>query len=193
MVTPTYLGIDQSVGGFGLSLVTPSLGLNTTRSQSFPLSKYGGREVLQLMAVEDWLIGQLGTHHERIKRVAREGFAYGAINGREKAGALAYAVDSTLLDWVPGGCYPDVVQPSNVKVFATGKGTASKQEMLDAVKTIWSTDFGKDDNKADAYVLAQIAYALDGGNTGSPYQDKFFDELAKARAKKEKKRSRKKS
>ncbi|WP_344585677.1 hypothetical protein [Nonomuraea roseoviolacea] len=182
------MGIDQSVGGCGVTMLSPAGDYSYTRTKAFPLAKFGGKEVLQLMALEDWIIECLSGYHDRLKLIAREGFAYGAKMGREKAGAIAYAVDSTLVDWVATDArYPSVIAPGSVKEFATGKGKATKQEMLDAVKKLWGKDFGKDDNAADSFVLAQMAYALDGGETGSPWQTQVLTKPKKAKSRTRKK------
>ena len=175
MIAPVYMGIDQSVGGCGITVIEPTAGLSWTNVKSFPLKKFGGREVRQLAALEDYIIQSVAQYHDRIKVITREGFNYGAKQGREKSGAIAYAVDSVLVDWVPSPtCYPYVIPPSKLKFFATGKGGATKQEVIAAVRDLWGKDFGKDDNAADSFVLAQIAYAIDGGHTGSPWQDEVL-------------------
>lgn len=50
------------------------------------------------------------------------------------------------------------VMPTQVKQFATGKGSAAKELMLKAVYQRWGFDTD-DNNLADAYALAQIARA----------------------------------
>lgn len=56
----------------------------------------------------------------------------------------------------------NTVAPTQVKVFGADNGAADKQKMLASVKSNWGHDFGKDDNKADAFILAQVATALHG-------------------------------
>lgn len=155
-----YIGIDQSVGGFGLCLLFNGE-THKFYTEAFPLSKYQGKEVWQLHAVEDFLINALGGVHDDVKLVAREGFSYGSIQGREKAGAIAYAVDSTLYEWLKEPyCYPVIVAPTQLKEFATGSGGASKEDVKKSVDELWNVQL-TNDNLADAYVLAQIAYSLD--------------------------------
>lgn len=50
------------------------------------------------------------------------------------------------------------VSPSQVKQFATGKGNANKEIVLQQVYKRWGVEFN-DNNQADAYVLAQIGRA----------------------------------
>jgi Holliday junction resolvasome RuvABC endonuclease subunit len=58
------------------------------------------------------------------------------------------------------GIHPEVVPPSLLKKFATSNGLADKDKVLHAVKTNWGQDFGDEDDIADAYVLAKIAWAM---------------------------------
>jgi len=53
------------------------------------------------------------------------------------------------------------VPPSQLKQFATGKGNANKEIILQQVYKRWGVEFG-DNNQADAYVLAQIGRAYLG-------------------------------
>ena len=53
------------------------------------------------------------------------------------------------------------VSPSQVKQFATGKGNANKEIVLQQVYKRWGVEL-TDNNQADAYVLAQIGRAYLG-------------------------------
>ena len=53
------------------------------------------------------------------------------------------------------------VSPSQVKQFATGKGNANKEVVLQQVYKRWGVE-STDNNQADAYVLAQIGRAYLG-------------------------------
>lgn len=57
---------------------------------------------------------------------------------------------------------PLQVPPMTLKKYATGKGTAKKQEMLLQIYKRWGVEFN-DDNAADAYALARVAgkHAID--------------------------------
>lgn len=186
MSRDTYVGIDQSVGGFGLCMLVPSSDHYKVWVEKFPLDKYEGREVWQLHAVEDFLIEALKGWHDRIKLVAREGAAYAALNGREKAGAVAYAVDSTLYEWLPEPHgYPVVIPPTKVKLFATGNGGASKDEVCAGVEKNWGVTFSNH-NIADAYVLARMAYAIDTGIVVTDYQAEVIDDILNPKPKSKK-------
>lgn len=52
------------------------------------------------------------------------------------------------------GTDPTIVPPTSLKKFVTGKGTASKDDVVKAVQSKWSNDI-KNNNIADAYGLAE--------------------------------------
>jgi Holliday junction resolvasome RuvABC endonuclease subunit len=116
-----------------------------------------------------------------------EGYSHGSQFGREKAGELGYAVKRVLYKGFSADVrFPTVVAITQVKEFATGNGKASKQDMMDAVVELWDLEF-KNDNAADAYVMARIAYALDTGSVATSYQ---ADVLKKIQAPKKPKKKR---
>lgn len=170
MNNPVYIGIDQSVGGFGLSILCPDAGWHDTTVKAFPLDKHDGRGVVQLLAVEEWLRESLRNVYQSVGHVVMEGYSHGSKFGREKAGELGYAVKRLLYKGIQSDvCHPTVVPPTQVKQFATGYSGASKQEIIDAVNELWNVGI-HNDNAADAYVMARIAYALDTGSVATPYQ-----------------------
>jgi crossover junction endodeoxyribonuclease RuvC len=68
-----------------------------------------------------------------------------------------------------------VVAPSQLKKFATGKGTGQKSIVVREVFKRWGVE-AKDDNQADACTLAHIAEAL---ITEDPERVKFQAEVVK--------------
>lgn len=54
-----------------------------------------------------------------------------------------------------------IVAPTQLKKFATGKGNGAKDEVMMHVYKRWGWE-AKDNNQADAYVLARIALSLEG-------------------------------
>jgi len=167
----TWVGIDQSYTGFGLAL----LGHDEVHTVlgKFESAKYGtgpGR----LLDIERWLTRELSVL-DTVEHVCLEGYANGAKFGREIAGELGYAVKRTL--YLLGMPY-NVVPPTSVKKFATGKGTAKKNEMLLAVYKRWGIEFSND-NLADAYTLAEIAKAVDTQDTSlTKYQQEALSKLS---------------
>ena len=71
------------------------------------------------------------------------------------------------------------VSPSQVKQFATGKGNANKEIVLQQVYKRWGVEL-TDNNQADAYVLAQIGRAYLGEVDGlTDFQQKVVRTLKK--------------
>lgn len=68
------------------------------------------------------------------------------------------------------------VAPSSLKKFTTGKGNASKDEMVWAVNELW--DIGtRDDNIADAYALSRLGRAFFDGEATSDRGQEVIDML----------------
>jgi Holliday junction resolvasome RuvABC endonuclease subunit len=87
-----------------------------------------------------------------------------------KLGELAGLVKLTIWDYfdanlnsvIPYEEYlrrPLQVPPMTLKKYATGKGTAKKQEMLMQIYKRWNVEFN-DDNAADSYALARLAAGI---------------------------------
>jgi len=71
------------------------------------------------------------------------------------------------------------VSPSQVKQFATGKGNANKEVVLQQVYKRWGVEL-TDNNQADAYVLAQIGRAYLGeADDLTDFQQKVIRALRK--------------
>jgi len=71
------------------------------------------------------------------------------------------------------------VSPSQVKQFATGKGNANKEIVLQQVYKRWGVEL-TDNNQADAYVLAQIGRAYLGeADDLTDFQQKVIRALKK--------------
>lgn len=89
-----------------------------------------------------------------------EGFSYGSKGrsvfdigylGNRIKEELDYFKESENIPWLE-------VSPSQLKLFATGKGNANKEIILQQVYKRWGVEFS-DNNQADAYVLARIGEA----------------------------------
>lgn len=161
-MTACYVGLDQSFGGFGISVLTDDW--QQTQCKKFPAEKYG-RGVDRLEAVYNYLsdfFRQLDAVHV-VRHVCMEGYARGRNNWREEAGELGAVVKLSLRQSLGDPvCYPTIVVPTQVKKFATGKGTAAKNTILLAVYKKWGVEFQSDD-EADAYTLARIARGFEAG------------------------------
>lgn len=170
-----FVGIDQSYTGFGLVVINASTDVTHSHLGKFPAAKYD-TPVDRLVAIENWLDKHLQGWD--IDRVCMEGYANGSKFGRELAGELGYAVKRFLRVYHPQRLVPTVVPPTSVKKFASGSGTAKKNEMLLAVFKRWGMEY-KDDNLADAFVLAKIAQALDDpGIVDTKFQMEVLSKLS---------------
>jgi Holliday junction resolvasome RuvABC endonuclease subunit len=149
---PTWIGIDQSYSGFGLTAIDSNDNYYT----------------------EVWKLDGVGVHrldtaglllHEFVKRfdvqaVAMEGYAFSS-QMAHMAGELGGAVKLELLRNFtldkPDARYPLIVAPTSLKKYVTGKGTqVQKNQMLLQVYKKWGVEFN-DDNAADSYGVARIA------------------------------------
>jgi Holliday junction resolvasome RuvABC endonuclease subunit len=150
-----YLGIDQSYSGFAIILLRDDGSGFERWLGNFP-AKNNACDGERLFYIGDWL-KKILTDNGKINSVAMEGYANGAKFGREKAGELGGLVKAFL--W-KAQHIPLVVPPTSLKKFATGSGAAKKDNILMHVYKRWGAEFA-DNNLADAFVLAQMALAID--------------------------------
>jgi Holliday junction resolvasome RuvABC endonuclease subunit len=153
------IGIDQSLTGFALSVV----------SVEFPqqhvtwVYKSPYRGVQRLDDIYSWFYNKLAEIHKNgntVVNVAMEGTVLqsqaasilGELAGITKL-ALFIFFDARIK---PNCALPLQIPPMTLKKYATGKGTAKKQEMLLQMYKRWGVEF-TDDNAADAYALARLA------------------------------------
>ena len=120
----------------------------------YPLSKYQS-EADRLVKIYDDLLMCFASYAFKQVYIAMEGYAFGARLNREKLGELGGIVKLTsrlvlLQD-------PISIPPTTLKQYVTGKGTASKEDMVAAVQK-WD-DSITDNNLADAYGLAHMLYS----------------------------------
>jgi hypothetical protein len=177
----TYVGLDQSFGGFGLTLLF-SDGTSETQVKKFDPNKEGPGAT-RLYAVQCWLRHALiaGDLQEPIDHICMEGYANGSKFGREKAGELAGTVKTTILSMnfeADETSFPTIVSPDGLKKFILGVGKGGKNEILLGVFKKYGVEF-HDDNAADSYGLAQIAKALDTGVTSFKYEQEVLAKLTK--------------
>lgn len=144
---PVYVGIDQSYGGFAITLLNDS-GFLTTVYKS-PL-----RGVDRLYDIQDHIISSLQL--STIKDVAMEGYAFGS-QMANMLGELGGVVKLTLRNEFDQ--YPLIVPPTVLKKYVTGKGQGiSKSQIMLHVFKKWGVEFS-DDNAADSFALAHLVSA----------------------------------
>lgn len=143
-----WIGIDQSYSGFGL-VVLDSEGNEEINLWKFPAK---GSDAARLQEIHDTLNGFFIGKKSLYKNcyMAMEGYALGSKFNREKLGELGGIVK---LSWYRAmGTDPDIYPPTVLKKFLTGKGNATKDQMLAAAKIKNPTI--SNHNVADAYGLA---------------------------------------
>jgi Holliday junction resolvasome RuvABC endonuclease subunit len=159
------IGIDQSLTGFAVTA------LNVDKPEAFETwvykSPYSG--VRRLADIRWWLLNKfdfLDSNNHRVVEVAMEGTVL-ASHSALKLGELAGLVKLSIWDYFDGNLNsvipfeeeirrPLQIPPMTLKKYATGKGTAKKQEMLLQMYKRWGVEFN-DDNAADSYALARLA------------------------------------
>jgi hypothetical protein len=149
------IGIDQSLTGFALSAVSVATPIqHLTKVYKSP---YKG--VQRLADIRNWLDGEIESllfNGGTIVDIAMEGTVL-ASQSALVLGELSATVKLTLWDFFDTHLRtPLQIPPMTLKKYATGKGTAKKQEMLLQMYKRWGVEFN-DDNAADAYALARLA------------------------------------
>ena len=151
-----YVGIDQSLTGFGLTAIDLEGGYKTY------VYKAPGKGIDRLLMIEEWLAGkirEIGTL--MVKDAAIEAPLLMTPNALI-AGQLFAIVLRTMrhADWAhTGPHYPLQVSPGSLKKYITGKGNIDKNLILLHTYKKWGIAFD-DDNAADSYGLARIAAGL---------------------------------
>lgn len=165
------VGIDQSLTGFAISAV--SVATPTEHITKVYKSPFKGVE--RLADIRGWLDGELEDllfKGHTIVDIAMEGTVL-ASHSALVLGELSATVKLVLWDFFDDHCKtPLQIPPMTLKKYATGKGTAKKQEMLLQMYKRWNVEFN-DDNAADAYALARLA----GGNGISAFETQIIEQI----------------
>ncbi len=162
------VGIDQSLTGFAMTA------LNTDKPECYETWVYKSPKhgVKRLADIRWWMMDKfdfLDKQSCRVTGIAMEGTVL-ASHSALKLGELAGLVKLTIWDYFDGNLYsaipyeehlrtPLQIPPMTLKKYATGKGTAKKQEMLMQIYKRWGIEFN-DDNAADSYALARLAAGI---------------------------------
>ena len=174
-----YIGIDPGSKNCAVVIWSPTRGLFTTWKPTGDMPTGVLRLRKHMMDISD-LFTKLAAHDAggRIARVAMEGYSMAERFGQHASGEVGAAIKLCILahfDAQDPRAYPVIVQPQQLKKFATGNGNTKKEMLAKEVLKRWSVDFD-DTNLAEAYVLARIAYAVDAG----PEMTKFQEDVVKA-------------
>lgn len=114
-----------------------------------------------------WYGREIAAHVNETDVVCVEGFSFGSkgkgVSTQYGVGfAIRFALDEIGIKFLEP-------TPSQVKKFATGKGNASKDNMVIPIFRHWKFEH-ESDNVRDAFVLAQIARAARMGTSDTQYQ-----------------------
>lgn len=107
----------------------------------------------------EWVRQSLNAFSETLGGACIEGPSLDSVHREFDLGEASGVLKAAVYSFSPVEL--QVVEPARLKKFATGNAMASKEEVLHAVKTVYGLDLGDDDDRADAYVLARIAWAKD--------------------------------
>lgn len=153
-----YLGIDQSLTSPGFAAVaTDGKYISSTTLRISRALK--GPE--RLLHIAKGLV-EFVSMYDKVLACAREGYSVNSVNRPFDLGTVAGAVDLTCAWFFESSPY--VVAPTSLKKFATGSGSASKQQMLYAVSNRFPIDLGDRDDEADAIFLALFARSMHSGD-----------------------------
>lgn len=163
-----YVGLDPSLTGFGVAAV--GAGVDTT--WLIRPKKSGVDRLLEISYNLADLFAELQQHGDPIADVAIEDTVR-ASYASSVLGELAGVVKTTCNTVLQGQArYPIKVPPSTLKKFVTGRGNAKKVEIVLSVYKHFGKEI-RDDNEADAYVLAKIA----SGHSATKYQQEIQEKL----------------
>jgi crossover junction endodeoxyribonuclease RuvC len=106
--------------------------------------------------------------------IAIEGFSYGS---RGRGVSTQYGIGWLIRAELYKRGYEYIeVSPSAVKKFATGKGNEKKENMVLPIFKHWEFEHPSD-NVRDAFVLAQIAKAINGISKLTKYQEEVIKKV----------------
>jgi Holliday junction resolvasome RuvABC endonuclease subunit len=166
------IGIDQSLTGFAMSAVSvDSPNLHMTWVYKSPY-----RGVQRLDDIRTFMRQRFEWLKDRdnsVTEVAMEAPFMGSPSTLPLS-ELAATVKLFLFDYfdTPNLRTPFVIPPMTLKKYASGKGTAKKQEMLLQIYKRWGIEF-LDDNAADAYALSRLA----GGHQISAIETQIVEQI----------------
>jgi len=156
---PVFIGIDQSLTGFGLAAYSTD---GTAFLWLYRSEARGVRRLLDIQSFIKTALTQVILQCGRPEHVVMEAYGFSSQMGHAlgECGATTKLALIHTLGMCEQVAYPTTPTPQQVKKFATGKGNAKKSEMLLAVFKRWGVDLPSED-MADAYVMARMAAGLE--------------------------------
>ncbi|MFJ2114476.1 hypothetical protein ACIOEX_21720 [Streptomyces sp. NPDC087850] len=166
-MTYPYVGIDQSYSGFGFAVYNDPSGIYTTKTGKWEAKKFRSQSdrLDKIFREVQMMLSGVYCAYGGISAVAMEGYSHGSKFQREALGELGAVVKLAICEiaGVRAWRHPIIVPPPTLKMYVTGRGKATKQEMIDTVAQRYGAIF-YDDNLADAYALARVACTLRTGS-----------------------------
>lgn len=154
-----YVGFDFSLVATGYAVIRSDGGIIETGTiKTSPQEAMPSR----LVKIADAVVEILDRHQPdyACKESPAFGFSGAFTRGLEEVhGAVAYAVAKSGRAPLRG------VAPSTLKKYATGSGRAEKSDVKVGIFKRWGIEL-KDNNQADAYIVARIAGGAHGGLPG---------------------------
>jgi Holliday junction resolvasome RuvABC endonuclease subunit len=144
-------GIDQSVRHTGVC-VLDSTGKKHLLELIEPNGSLKGGDLLVFVRGE---LTRLLAPFE-IATAVMEGYSYNSVNRKFDLGEIGGVVKLVVLD---KKATLHIAAPKQLKKYVTGRATAEKKDVMDAIKAQHG-EVITDDNKADAYGLARIALEI---------------------------------
>lgn len=168
------LGIDLSLTGTGLALITPAPTPGIAACLQFscqyyaPLNLYLGRihAPAEMGAFPRWrrIAESILVWASFADMIVIEGYSYGSFAGTRACVEIGGIVRYHLLE---AGKSPIEVAPTTLKKFILGKGVGEKSLMQMRILERYGCAI-EDNNIADAFGLAKIGEAIDGDADGLP-------------------------
>lgn len=159
-----YLGIDPSAKSTGLALKTVVNGevKRWDCATIVPPEDYRGAKRLHFIfnEAQNFII-QIGACSGIVCQLTRTCIEGAALFSTNKETILSQVRGVfLLLAYLSGECEPTEIAPTQLKKFAAGSGSATKEEIIKAITESghWKPD---NDDEADACGLADMAHALD--------------------------------
>ena len=149
------IGIDQSARHTGVCVLS-----ETGRVIALDLIEPSMQDVgARLAYIRDGIkvyFGGSAVSGTDVRAVVMEGYSYNSVSKKFVLGEVGGQIKLAVFDAkVP--LYE--AAPKQLKKFVTGSGTATKDQVMVAIKERWKIDI-INDNLADAYGLAQIAHEI---------------------------------
>ncbi|WNF33817.1 crossover junction endodeoxyribonuclease RuvC [Aeribacillus composti] len=159
-----YVGIDPSTRtGF------VALDENGNVLKAKELTGVGSKDPKRMVT----LIDEIMRHIHENDKIVIEGFGFASQQAIQLGGigwGIRMALFRRKMKYIE-------VTPNTVKKFATGKGNAKKEDMILPIFKEWGFEHPSD-NVRDAFVLAQIARALNGQVELTKFQKEALNKIS---------------